>query len=157
MSLNTCYNHTRAYMVTVNPQWKSLCASASWSDECHSVLLRRLSGRQTKCHFVPPQHSSTNRHRRTPISLCSNSYYPGPHRHTSSPLNPTCAPAQHTHAAVNPNRRRFSCHSVIAQSGLSSISEYQGMFSLSFSCTPTHRNTHTHTTKLSLHLTPDSR
>ena len=81
--------------VAAEPQWEPLCASAIWNEECHSVLPHWLSGGETKCHFVPPQHSSTNRHRRTPILLRSALPLSPPTHLLSSDC--TCAPLHHSH------------------------------------------------------------
>lgn len=66
-------NHTCAYTVTINPQWMPLCASASWNDESHSVLLHWLSdrgggGEKQSVTLCLLSTASANRHRRTPIS-----------------------------------------------------------------------------------------
>lgn len=93
-------NHTCAYTVTVKTQWEPLCASASWNAECHSVLLHWLSGEETKCHFVPPQHSSTNRHRRTPVSL---------HSLLTLPRSPLTRPLPHTPHVLHSSTHLHSC------------------------------------------------
>lgn len=131
--LKTIKSHVH---IAVQQQWKPLCASVGRNDECHSVLLHRLSDGETKCHFVPPQHSGTNRHRRTPISPQPADTPPLLRLHMRSP--PT-----HTHTLLSPDRSLDSNRSNIVIN-LVGIWEYSEVFTAMFFCMRTHTHTHMH-------------
>lgn len=148
-------NQTCASTVTVKPQWRPLCASASPNDECHSVLCTGfLAEKQSVTLCLLSTAAPTDRHRRTPISPHSElTLYPDPRWHTSS-----------SPRTVHVLRSNMHLHSWTPISSYSPVHdcalEQQSNFNLygnikgCCSCTPAHTHTRTspHTSKASLHV-----
>ena len=146
-------NQTCASTVTVNPQWRPLCASASPNDECHSVLCAGfLAEKQSVTLCLFSTAAPTDRHRRTPISPHSQlTLYPDPGWHTSSSPRTVHVLRSNMHLHSWTSR----CHQFLFPSTWLQQSNFNLYVNIKgcCSCTPTH--THTHTlTQARTHLRP---
>ena len=143
---------------------ESLCAHQP-AEMMNATLFSRhwLSGGETKCHFVPPQHSSPNRHRRTPISPRPVLTLPWSPLTHPLPSDSTCAPLQNTTALIWAHvdttfRSRITCMCLRGPiKFLTSSRISRGVYSAILLYTCTHTLSHTQLGPHCIwHLTPSN-